>query len=104
MGWNTALKLGDGWKAITDLSYSRDKRQERYAEAYGGRYDYTNNRWLYGAFRWNVPTSVGAQTFTPLQAGFLSSPGNMAFGDVQGMDWVGNDAWIGAIRSPAGAR
>ena len=101
VGWNTALKLGDGWKAITDLSYSRDKRQERYAEAYGGRYDYTNNRWLYGAFHWNVPTSVGAQTFTPLQAGFLSSPANMAFGDVQGMDWVGNDAWIGAIRSPA---
>lgn len=101
VGWNTALKLSEDWKAIADLSYSRDKRQERYAEAYGGRYDYTDNRWLYGAFRWNVPTTLGAQTFTPLQAGFLASPANMAFGDVQGMDWVGNDAWIGAIRSPA---
>ncbi len=101
VGWNTALKLDSHWKAITDLSYSRDKRQERYAEAYGGRYDFINNRWAYGAYRWDVPTGVGAQTFTPLQAGFLASPANMAFGDVQGMDWVGNDAWIGAIRSPA---
>jgi iron complex outermembrane receptor protein len=101
VGWNTALKLGGDWKAVADLSYSRDKRNERYAEAYGGRYDYANNRWLYGAFRWNVPTDNGRSTFTPLQAGFLADPANMAFGDVAGMDWVGNDAWIGAIRSPA---
>jgi TonB-dependent receptor len=101
VGWNTALKLGGDWKAVADLSYSRDKRNERYAEAYGGRYNYANNNWVHGAFRWNVPTSVGTQTFTPLQAGFLADPTNMAFGDVAGMDWVGNDAWIGAIRSPA---
>ena len=66
VGWNTALKLGGDWKAIADLSYSRDKRNERYAEAYGGRYDYTNNRWLYGSYRWNVPTNNGRSTFTPL--------------------------------------
>lgn len=101
VGWNTALKLGGDWKAIADLSYSRDKRNERYAEAYGGRYNYATNSWVHGAYRWNVPTTVGAQTFTPLQAGFLADPANMAFGDVAGMDWVGNDAWIGAIRSPA---
>ncbi len=100
VGWNTVAKLGGGWKAVADLSYSRDKRNERYAEAYAGRYDYTNKHWLYGAFRWNVPTGVGAQTYTPLQADFLSDASNMAFGDVAGMDWVGNDAWIGAIRSP----
>lgn len=101
LGWNTELKLSKEWKAVADLSYSRDKRNERYAEAYGGRYDHANNRWLHGAFRWNVPAGPGAQTFTPLQADYLASPANMAFGDVQGMDWVGNDAWLGAIRSPA---
>lgn len=101
LGWNTEFKLAKDWKAVADLSYSRDKRNERYAEAYGGRYDHANQRWLYGAYRWNVPTEVGAQTFTPLQADYLASPANMAFGDVQGMDWVGNDAWLGAIRSPA---
>lgn len=101
LGWNTSLKLDERWTAVADLSYSRDKRDERYAEAYAGRYDYANKRWLYGGFHWNVPVTVGAQTFTPLQSGYLASPANMAFGDVQGMDWVGNDAWIGAIRTPS---
>lgn len=102
LGWNTELKLGDRWKGVADLSYSRDKRNERYVEAYGGAYDHANARWLYGAFRWDVPTAPGAaQTFTPTTPGFLATPGQMAFGDVVGMDWVGNDAWIGAIRTPA---
>ncbi len=101
LGWNTTLKLADRWQGEADLSYSRDDRDERYVEAYGGPYDHANGRWLYGAFRWNVPTAPGAaQTFTPTSSGFLANPGQMAFGDVQGMDWVGNDAWIGAIRTP----
>ncbi len=102
IGWNTKMKLAERWKGEADLSYSRDDRDERYVEAYGGPYDRANGRWLYGGFRWNVPTKPGAaQTFTPTTPGFLANPGQMAFGDVQGMDWVGNDAWIGAIRSPA---
>ncbi|MBV8034792.1 TonB-dependent receptor [Roseateles sp.] len=100
LGWNTGLKLNDNWKAVTDLSYSRDKRTERYAEAYGGSYDYANKAWTYGAYRWNVPTNGDPQTFTPVQADLLSNPAKLAFGDVAGMDWVPNKAWLGAIRHP----
>lgn len=100
VGWNTSLKLADRWKAVTDFSYSRDKRSERYAEAYGGPYDSTAKAWVYGGYKWHVPTGVGAQTFTPLQADLLSNPAKLAFGDVAGMDWVPNEAWIGAIRHP----
>lgn len=102
VGWNTSLKFAERWKAEADLSYSRDNRDERYVEAYGGAYDHAAGRWLYGAFRWDVPTAPGAaQMFTPTTPGFLANAGQMAFGDVVGMDWVGNDAWIGAIRTPA---
>ncbi|NCT83009.1 MAG: TonB-dependent receptor [Comamonadaceae bacterium] len=100
LGWNTSLKLNENWKAVTDLSYSRDKRNERYAEAYGGGYDYANKAWTYGAYRWHVPTNGDPQTFTPVQADLLSNPAKMAFGDVAGMDWVPNEAWLGAIRHP----
>ena len=101
VGWNTELKLSKDWTGVADLSYSRDKRNERYAEAYGGPYNHATKAWTYGAYNWNVPTDGGAQTFTPVTAGYLANPAAMAFGDVQGMDWVGNDAWIGAIRTPA---
>lgn len=101
LGWNTEYKIADRWKAIADVSYSRDKRTERYAEAYGGPYNHATSQWTYGAYKWAVPIDGGAQTFTPVTPGYLANPGAMAFGDVQGMDWVGNDAWIGAIRSPA---
>ncbi|WP_422011762.1 TonB-dependent receptor [Roseateles sp.] len=100
LGWNTSLKLNDRWKALTDLSYSRDKRNERYSEAYAGNYDYANKAWTYGAYRWNVPTNGDPQTFTPTQADLLSNPAKLAFGDVAGMDWVPNEAWLGAIRHP----
>jgi len=100
LGWNTSLKLGGGWKAVADLSYSRDKRSERYAEAYAGNYDYATKNWVHRGYRWNVPTNGDPQTFTPLQADQISNPANMAFGDVAGMDWVPNEAWIGAIRHP----
>jgi TonB-dependent receptor len=47
-----------------------------------------------------VPLS-GAQTFTPQQAGFLSNPANIKFGDVTGFDYVpGDPRWTGVIRDP----
>ncbi|MDI4634657.1 TonB-dependent receptor [Pelomonas sp. V22] len=100
VGWNTEAKLAAGWKGVADLSYSRDKRHERYTEAYGGPYNHTTKQWTYGAYNWNVPTNGDPQTFTPVQAGYLANPANLAFGDVAGMDWVPNEAWIGAIRHP----
>ena len=100
IGWNTEMKLADKWKAMADVSYSRDKRLEEYSEAYAGPYNYTTKQWNYGAYKWNVPMDNSPQTFTPVVGDLLSNPANMAFGDVQGMDWVPNDAWIGAIRKP----
>jgi iron complex outermembrane receptor protein len=100
LGWNTSLKLNNRWKAVTDLSYSRDKRSERYAEAYAGNYDHAAKNWVHRGYSWNVPTNGDPQTFTPLTPDQISNPANMAFGDVPGMDWVPNEAWIGAVRSP----
>lgn len=101
VGWNTELKLADKWKAVSDLAFSRDKRAERYAEAYAGPYNSATKSWTYGGYRWNVPIEGnGVQTFTPLDPQLLSDPSRMAFGDVQGMDWVPNEAWIGAVRHP----
>ena len=39
VGWNTELKFADKWKLVSDLAFSRDKRAERYAEAYAGPYN-----------------------------------------------------------------
>ena len=100
VGWNTEMKLADKWKGAVDLSFSRDKRDERYAEAYAGPYNHTTKQWAYGAYAWNVPMDNSPQTFTPVTPNLLSNPANLAFGDVGGMDWVPNEAWIGAIRSP----
>lgn len=101
LGWNTSLKLGEQWTAESDVSYSRDVRDEVYQEVYAGPWNNAANTWAYGPFRWNVPVDGGAQTFTPLQDGFLSDPSNMRFGDVIGFDYVpGEPRWTGVIRDP----
>lgn len=101
LGWNTELKLADKWKGIADLSYSRDVRSENYTEAYAGPYNHANKQWVFGPFSWNVPVNGDAQTFTPVQAGFLADSSKLAFGDVPGFDFVpGNNRWIGAVRHP----
>lgn len=101
LGWNTSLKFADNWKATTDLSYSKDVRDEKYSEAYAGPRDYANNAWTFPAFNWNVPVSGGPQMFTPAVANALSDPNNMALGDVSGFDFVpGQPQWAGAVRTP----
>ncbi len=101
LGWNTELKFADKWKAVADLSLSRDVRDEKYSEVYAAPYNFTNNAWNFGAFRWNVPVDGGNQTFTPVQSNFLSNAAGMALGDVVGFDFVpGQPRWAGAIRTP----
>ncbi len=101
IGWNTELKLTDKWTGIADLSYSHDKRDETYQEAFAGPWDNTNNGWAYGPFRWNIPVDGGAQSLTPLVPGFLSNPSAMRFGDHSGFRFVrGEPRWTGAIRDP----
>jgi TonB-dependent receptor len=101
LGWNTELRLDDKWKASADLSFSRDVRDEIYSEAYAAPFDSATQNWTYGAFRWNVPVTGGAQTWTPLQANYLASPSIVKLGDQAGFDFVGDqDAYTGAVRTP----
>ena len=101
IGWNTSLKLGEKWTAVSDLSYSRDVRDEKYQEVYAGPWNNAANTWAYGPFKWNVPVNGGAQSFTPLKPGFLSDPNGIKFGDVVGFDYVtGEPRWTGVIRDP----
>jgi TonB-dependent receptor len=101
IGWNTSLKVGEKWTLISDLSYSKDVRDEVYQEVYAGPWNNAANTWAYGPFRWNVPVNGGAQTFTPLTPGFLANPANIRFGDVIGFDYVpGEPRWTGVVRDP----
>ena len=101
IGWNTEMKLGSDWTATSDLSYSHNKRDETYQEVFAGPWDNANNRWAYGAFRWNIPVDGSAQSLTPVVPGFLSNPSAMRFGDHSGFLFVrGEPRWTGAIRDP----
>ncbi len=101
IGWNTSLKLGSDWTVVSDLAYSRDVRDEVYQEVYAGPWDKTANNWRFGSYKWNVPVNGGAQSFTPLQPGFLSDPAGIKFGDVAGFNYVpGEPRWTGVIRDP----
>jgi iron complex outermembrane receptor protein len=101
IGWSTSLKAGENWTLVSDLSFSRDVRDEVYQEVYAAPWDNANNRWAYGPYRWNVPVDGGVQSFTPLQPGFLSNAANIRFGDVVGFDYVpGESRWTGVVRDP----
>ena len=101
LGWNNEFKATPEWTLISDLSYSRDVRNERYAEAYAAPYDSAKQQWTYGSFSWNVPTDGGRQTWTPVTPGYLANPGIIKLGDQQGFDFVNDqDAYTGAIRTP----
>lgn len=101
LGWNTSVKLDDKWRAVADLSFSRDTRDETYSEVYGAPFNNANQQWLYGAFKWNVPIDGGHQTYTPLQSNFLSNPSIVKLGDQPAFNFVGDqDAYTGAVRTP----
>ncbi|TAG47012.1 MAG: TonB-dependent receptor [Betaproteobacteria bacterium] len=101
IGWNNSLKVGKQWTLTSDLSYSRNNRDEVYQEVYAGPWNNAANTWAYGPYKWNVPVNGGAQTFTPQTPGFLSNPANIRFGDVTGFDYVpGEPRWTGVVRDP----
>jgi iron complex outermembrane recepter protein len=101
IGWNTSLNVGDQWTLVSDLSYSRDVRDEKYQEVYAGPWNNAANTWAYGPFSWNIPVNGGAQSITPLRPGFLSNASNFRFGDVIGFDYVpGEPRWTGVVRDP----
>ena len=101
IGWNTSLRMGENWTAIADLSYSKNNRDEVYQEVYAGPWNNTANNWAYGSYRWNVPVDGSAQSFTPVQSGFLANAANLRFGDVAGFDFVpGEPRWTGVVRDP----
>lgn len=101
IGWNTSFDLGESWRVETDLAWSRNERDEVYQEVYAGPWNNAANIWAYGPYRWNIPVDGSAQTLSPVQAGFLSNPANMRFGDVIGFNYVpGEPRWTGVIRDP----
>jgi len=101
LGWNTSLKFAERWTAISDLSFSRDVRNETYSEVYAAPYDYTTGNWKLGSFKWNVPIDGSAQTWTPLNGNAYGTASGMAFGDCCGFNFVpGQPRWTGAIRAP----
>ena len=101
VGWNTSFKLSDEWTAVTDLSWSKDKRDETYQEVYAGPWDNATNNWAYGAFDWNIPVDGSGQSITPTDPNFLSDPNRIRFGDVGGFNYVpGEPRWTGVIRTP----
>ena len=101
LGWNTSLKFAENWTAISDVSFSRDVRNETYSEVYAAPFNSATQQWSYGAFSWNVPVDGGRQTWTPVQRNFLASPAIVKLGDQAGFDFVGDqDAYTGAVRTP----
>ncbi|MBL0090617.1 MAG: TonB-dependent receptor [Ideonella sp.] len=101
LGWNNSFKINDQWTTVADLSYSRDVRNETYSEVYAAPFNSAKQQWSYGAFQWNVPVNGGAQTWTPVQKGFLGDPSIVKLGDQQGFDFVNDqDAYTGAVRTP----
>jgi iron complex outermembrane recepter protein len=100
-GWNTSMKLNDDWTGIFDIGYSRDKRNETYAEVYAAPFNPATQQFIYSSFNWNVPIDDGRQTWTPVIPNYLSNPNIIHFGDQQGFNFVSDqDAYTGAIRTP----
>lgn len=101
LGWNTSMKLNDDWTGIFDIGYSRDKRNETYAEVYAAPFNPATQQFTYSSFNWNVPIDDGRQTWTPVISNYLSNPSIIHFGDQQGFNFVSDqDAYTGAIRTP----
>ena len=100
VGWNTSFKMNDEWTAVTDVSWSKDKRDEKYQEVYAGPWNTNTNDWAYGAFDWNIPVDGSGQSITPVDPNFLSDPNRIHFGDVGGFDYVVDPLWTGVIRTP----
>lgn len=94
LGWNTELKLANKWVLTSDLSYSRDRRDEMYQEVYAAPYDKVNHGFVHSAFSWNVPVDGSAQSWTPLQKDLLNT---VQLGDPQG--YVPIPGWTGTIRT-----
>jgi|CXWL01.1.fsa_nt_gi iron complex outermembrane receptor protein len=62
-GWNTSYKLGGGWTAVADLSYSNAKRQEAVIETYAGAFN--GSAKALTDLIMVIPTSRGFPTVTP---------------------------------------
>jgi TonB-dependent receptor len=101
IGWNTEYQFADKWKAVADLSYSKNKRDESFYENYASRY--ADGKFTRGAFNFVTPgTNPDAlMKITPAGATSLVDPLAMRIGDPLG--YVGGSAtsgWAGPIRKP----
>lgn len=62
-GWNTTYKLGGGWAAVADLSYSSAKREENVIETYAGAFN--GSAKALTDLRMTIPTAAGFPTIVP---------------------------------------
>ncbi|MDE2369131.1 MAG: TonB-dependent receptor [Burkholderiales bacterium] len=101
LGWNTSLKLGDEWTAVSDLSYSKDTRHETFYEAYAFPFNTATQSPIGAVLSWNVPVNGGPQTFTPTPGNFMADPAILKLGDQPGFSFVpDNHSYFGALRQP----
>jgi TonB-dependent receptor len=101
IGWNTSLKLGSTWTAVADLSFSSNKRDESFYEAYASRF--ADGKFTRGTFNFVAPGADPdvLMKITPAGATSLVDPAAVRIGDPFG--FVGGSAtsgWAGPIRKP----
>lgn len=97
IGWNTEYQFADKWKAVADLSYSTNKRDESFYENYSSLWN--GSKFVRGAFNFVTPgTNPDAlMKITPAGTTNLVDPSTMRVGDPFG--FVGG-LWAGPIRKP----
>lgn len=100
-GWNTALKLGDKWTAVADLSYSRNVRDENFYEIYAA--PYADGKYTRGSFSFQAPGTNpnDPMRISPIGTSNLANAAAMALGDPLGYVWnSGDTGWAGPHRNP----
>ena len=95
LGWNLKAKLGAGWTAATDLSYSSAERDENVIETYAGarRVNPTPppaTLQTYGTTGFSIPAGSGFPTFTP---GLNYADANNIYLSDPAHDWGHDGLW-----------
>lgn len=101
IGWNTSYKLDSKWTAVADLSYSRNKRDESFYEAYAA--PYANGAFSRGSFNFVAPGTDPnvLMKITPTGGTNLTDTNAVRIGDPLG--YVGGSStsgWAGPVRQP----
>ncbi|MBK7615967.1 MAG: TonB-dependent receptor [Burkholderiales bacterium] len=99
-GWNTSYRVNDKLSFTADLSFSRNKRNEAFYEAYAA--PFANGAFSRGSFNFVTPgTDPDAQMkITPAGTTSLVDPNVMRVGDPFGFGSSAGPGWTGPVRKP----